>query len=185
MRTLFFLVILLAFLAAGCSENTESPVAPKSQTSLSKVVITEFTVKDYPIGLIDPGVFKVENGIIVGKKMIVAERCETDNPLMTGNAVNTGNLVYDFSTGKGTIWGTYVITPDKDVGGGKWENDCKGEIVQTGTSEWTSYIHGTGRGVGGTIDGMQYSLELVIIAWDMPCTYWVGTGHGIIKSHTL
>ena len=67
-----FFVILLAFVGlwlAGCSDNSQAPVAPTDQSSLGKDIIREFTGTDIPTGIIDPGTITTHNGIAMLRNM--------------------------------------------------------------------------------------------------------------------
>lgn len=191
MKRLIYLVILLVFaVISGCSDKTQSPVAPgekTGQSQLEKAVVTEFTVyKDVPVALISPGELTTENGMTVMRDVVTKDLYQTSTPLVTGYAINTVNMISSEATQTAVVWGTFIITPESpEAGGGKWNCAYKGNTVKTGESEWKTYLHGKGLGEGGTIDGMIYDVDLVITSWDNPPTFWLGSGTGYLKAFAI
>ena len=190
MKALKCFLVLFSFVGlmlVGCSDELQSPVSPVDQGSLEKKpTVIPFTAADYPIPpyVIDPGVV-IERGnkrILHGLKM--QERWECSSDLMDGTWVNEVNGIQDKTTGEGTIYGKVTITPFKDVGGGVWEGEYHGKIVQSGTPGiWTCTLSGLGHGRGGTIDGMKYKVDVILNVFGFPATGWFGTMSGNIYSH--
>jgi hypothetical protein len=199
MRTLALVLLLgasMAFVLLGCSDNSAPIVAPRDQgaqvpASLAKSNITNFTFTHSPIGLTGEGTVTLEPG---GKWQIkkygVTEEVNILNPpgipdpLVSGIMVHYLSATLDATTGEGPVHGSFILTPQSDVGGGVWEGTYEG--YRSGTSEpgvFTLPLKVVGHGRGGTIQGMQLNEKSVLTAFGTPPSYWTGVGEGFYKSH--
>ena len=151
MKTLKCVLVLFAFVGltlVGCSDESQSPVAPTDQsiqspTSLQKNIIRPFTGKEGPdvvgflppLTLIDPGSSK----IVDGNKMISRGMLEhtffkatfKDGglDLLSGKGILELNSNFDLATGEGFTWGKLTVTPDNPLAlGGVWEISWHGEM---------------------------------------------------------
>jgi hypothetical protein len=193
MKKLKFLVVLLAFVGFflnGCSDNSQSPVYPTDQTStlqeqgsLEKCTVTQITAAHYPVSLTDPGSVTIVGNRVITKRLVMLTRLDSENPLCNGNCILIDNGIRDKNTGDGHLFGKWELTPDADVGGGKWEGTWEGTIKKTGESEWTSYNKIFGLGKGGSLQGMQLFATEEVKSWDISAGPWYGELKGFIKSH--
>jgi len=190
MKTLKCVLVLFSFVGlmlVGCSDQSQSPVSPMDQGSLEKKpTVTPFTGADYPIPpyILQEAVVHEQGQKRIVKGLKMQERWECSSDLMDGTWVNEVNGIQDKNTGEGTIYGKVTITPFKDVGGGVWEGEYHGKIVQSGTPGiWTCTLSGLGHGRGGTIDGMKYKVDVILNVFGFPAAGWYGTFSGTIYSH--
>lgn len=194
MKTLKCVLVLFAFVGLfllGCSDKTQSPVAPidqsvQEQISLEKCITTHFTVTlHYPVQILDPGEVKLVRGKWILKKVVILERMNTTNSLVTGNMVHSLSAIMDNTTGEGPVWGTFTSTPDANVGGGVWKGVYTGWRSKKPGSDtlFTLPLKIIGHGKGGALRGMNLFLNDVITAWGTPPVGWYGGGEGYIKSH--
>jgi hypothetical protein len=192
MKALKYLAVLFAFLGflmVGCSDKTQSPVAPsdqsvQEQSSLEKCIITHFTETHYPVAILDPGSVRLVNGKWIMKKIEVKERLDASTPLGTGFMVHKLSGIMDYNTGEGPVWGTFEITPDVNTNGGVWEGTYTGWRSKKPGSDtlFTLPLKVVGHGKGGTLRGMKIFINDVITAWGTPPVGWYGGGEGFYKS---
>jgi hypothetical protein len=190
MKTTNFFFVLFAFvglLLVGCSDEKQSPVTPIDKGSLEKVIITYFTSSHHPIPpyIIDPGEVKLVGGNWILKDVGVIEQVTSSSPLSGGTMIHYLSARMDAVTGEGPVHGSFTIIPDVNTGGGVWEGNYTGYRSKMPGSD-TLFIlplDVRGHGRGGTIDGMQLSLDDVITAWGTPPVGWFGSGEGFFKSH--
>lgn len=181
MKTTKFFFVLFAFLGlmiAGCTDE-QSPVSPVDKGSLEKVIHTPFTLVNFPIGIIDPGTVKVEDGKWIIRKFVVRERFNTVPVEFSGVMINTLNATLDYGTGEGRVWGSFTITPD--VGDGIWEGSYQGTRTRIETSKWEIDLQIVGHGKGGDLQGKQVFSNDIITATTTPPQNWLGAGSGFIK----
>ncbi len=194
MSTTKFLFVLFAFVGlwlAGCSDETQSPIAPLNQNiqeqgSLEKWTITPFTLTlHYPMQVLDPGTVMLIGGKWILKKIKILERVNTTSSLVTGNWIHSLSAILDENTGEGPVWGTFSAPPDSNVGGGVWEGTYTGYRSKTPGSDtlFTLPLRFFGVGKGGDLQGKKIFLDDVITAWGTPPVGWYGSGEGYIKSH--
>jgi len=192
MKALKCVLVLFSFLwltLVGCSDKTQSPIAPIEQGSLEKAVITNFTFTDAPIGYTGEGDVKlVPGGKWKIKKYGVVEQFVSSDPLVNGTMVHYLSLTIDAVTGEGPCHGSSTLTPTADVGGGVWEGTYEGYRSKSSVpGEWTLPLKLEGHGKGGTIDGMQmFGTATLTVRADGPTTLpssWTGVGEGFYKSH--
>lgn len=191
MKKLKILVVLLAFVGltlVGCSDKSQSPVAPADQSvqeqgTLEKCTITQVTITShYPVGILDPGVVKLVGRKWIMKNVVVAETLITTNSLVTGKMIHSLSGILDKNTGEGPVWGTYTLT---NVSGGVWEGTYAGWRSKKPGSDtlFTLPLKILGHGKSGNVQGMKVFINDVITAWGTPPTGWYGGGEGYIKSH--
>jgi len=188
MKTTKFFIILLAFVGlslVSCSDEQQSPVTPIDQGSLEKVIITNFTLSHYPIGQTGEGEVKLVGGNWILKDVGVIEQITSSDPLVAGTMTHYLSARMDAITGEGPVHGSFTITPDVNTEGGVWEGNYTGYRSRTPGSDtlFTLPLNVGGHGKGGTIDGMQISMDDVITAWGTPPVGWYGSGEGFYKSH--
>lgn len=180
------LFAFLGFLMVGCSDKTQSPVAPIEQGSLEKCIITNFTFSHNPIEPPFGGDVKlVPGGKWQIKKVGVKEYVTASDPLVSGIMIHYLSATFDAITGEGPVHGSFTLTPVADVGGGVWEGTYTGYRSKTPGSDiyFTLPLKVVGHGRGGTIHGMQLFEKSIITAWGTPPEGWYGGGEGFYKSH--
>jgi hypothetical protein len=194
MNTTKFFIVLFAFVGlslVSCSNEQQSPVTPIDQSSLEKVIITDFTFTDYPIAPPSGGeITLTPGGKWQVKKIKVLERFASSDPLFDGIMEHYLSLTIDAVTGEGPCHGSFTVTPNNPTmtGGGVWEGTYEGYRSQSSVpEEWTLPLNVVGHGRGGTIDGMQlFSTAILTVRADGPTTLptsWIGLGEGFYKSH--
>jgi hypothetical protein len=196
MKTLKCVIVLLAFvglLFVGCSEQSQSPVAPTDQISnqpvqgsLEKCVISHYTATYHLTGVPDPGSNKVVNGKLITKGQVIECVYDySDNNLVGGTLTLYANSILDVNTGEGPVHGKFIITPNSaDAGGGVWEGIWWGSRKKTGESEWTTSLMTMGQGKGGSLKRMQFfSRETVHFTDLFGANGFNGESKGYIKSH--
>jgi hypothetical protein len=196
MKKLKFAIVLLAFVGltlVGCSEQSQSPVAPndqfsnqQEQGSLEKCIVTNFKATYHVTGLIDPGSNKVVRGKLITKGQVIECTYDySDNALVGGTLTLYANSILDVNTGEGPVHGKYTITPiSADAEGGVWEGIWWGSRKKTGESEWTTSLMTTGQGKGGSLKRMQlYSRETIHFTDLFGEAGFNGESKGYIKSH--
>ena len=123
MKKIKYAAILFSFvglLLAGCSDKSQSPVAPTDQTlqtpaSLQKNFSREFTLEAIPTGLENPGIFKYPDGKIMlkgnqGPVYYTATFSLSDNgpDLITGPGEVEINGMIDPTVGTGMWYGKLI-----------------------------------------------------------------------------
>jgi len=188
MKTTKFLFVLLAFvglLLVGCSDELHSPVTPIDQSSLEKVIITNFTFSHFPIGLTGEGTVKLvgENWIL--KDVGVIELITCSDPLVAGTMTHYLSGKMNAVTGEGPVHGNWTLVPQANTEGGVWEGNYTGYRSKMPGSDtlFVLPLKLVGHGRGGTIEGMQTSYNTTITAWGTPPVGWYGSGEGFYKSH--
>jgi len=188
MKSLKCLIVLFAFLGlslVGCSDEPQSPVTPIDQASLEKVIITNFSLSHYPIGLTGEGEVKLVGGNWILKDVGVIELITSSDPLIAGTMIHYLSATMDANTGEGPVHGSFTVTPDANTEGGVWEGIYTGYRSKMAGSDtlFTLPLNLLGHGKDGTIDGMQMFEDDVITAWGTPPTGWYGGGEGFYKSN--
>lgn len=188
MKTTKFFIVLFAFVGlslVSCSDEPQSPITPIDQGSLEKVIITNFTLSHYPIGMTGEGTIKLVGGNWILKDVGVIELINSADPLVAGTMTHYLSGKMNAVTGEGPVHGTFTITPDVNTVGGVWEGNYTGYRSRTPGSDtlFTLPLHLVGHGRGGTIEGMQSFTDDVITAWGTPPVGWFGVGEGFYKSH--
>ncbi len=188
MKTLKCVLVLFAFmglLLVGCSDEQQSPVTPIDQSSLQKVIITNFTFTHFPIGLTGEGTIKLVGGNWILKDVGVIELITSSDPLGGGTMIHYLSARMDAVTGEGPVHGSLTITPTGNAEGGVWEGNYTGYRSKMPGSDtlFVLPIHLVAHGRGGTIEGMQMQSNTTITAWGTPPVGWYGGGEGFYKSH--
>jgi len=179
-------VALLAFIGLvffGCSDKSQSPVAPTDeQGSLEKVTTINYTATMTIAGIIDPGSVKIVGQNMIVKGMIVKTRYEASSPLVTADLLITINFKFNLNTGEGPSHGKWSSVPDA-YPDAVWEGSFTGYRTKTGESEWTENVSIIGKGEGGIIDGMKNFTDAIIYSDDIyERTGFYGEASGILKS---
>lgn len=188
MKTLKYVIVLFAFVGlslVGCSDEPQSPVAPIDQSTLAKVIVTNFTFSHYPIGLTGEGEVKLVGGNWILKNFGVTELISSSDPLAAGTMIHYLSGRMDAITGEGPVHGSWTLTPQANTCGGVWEGNYTGYRSKKPGSD-TLYVlplQLVGHGRGGTIGGMQTRYNSTITAWGTPPAGWYGSGEGFYKSH--
>jgi len=193
MKALQWAVALLALgvlSLPGCADRSASPVGPadriaQEEGALQKATTVHFTGTDFPIGILDPGEVKLEGGYWIMRDVVVVERVNTDNTLATGKMVHHLSGIMDANTGEGPVKGTFVMTPDADVGGGVWEGHYSGYRSRIGDNVFRLPLECVARGHGGSLEVMTFTSLAVLTAFGTPPTAWYGSIEGDIKIHSL
>lgn len=193
------LTAFLAFVLAGCSDDSAQPVSPTDQSaqlppSLAKQASTEYTFTTQIIARpsMDPPVLC--GNVWQGRDRQIVERFLASDPYLSGILEETFSTTIDAVTGEGPVHGKFKITPTNTelTGGGFWEGTFEG--YRTGPfadTVWTQVLKCRARGQGGTIDGWQTAstINLTIyhthpgipegVAPPYPIpTFWWGQGTG-------
>ena len=189
MKAIKFVLALsafLAFLLVSCSDESQSPVSPMTQSSLKKVnPPIDFTAEDYQIPpyYLAAGVMKTQGQKIILHGAVSYERFESSSSLLNGEMENTVNFVLDKNSREGEVYGQLTLHPYA-VPDGVWNANWHGKNVKTGESEWTHTLTVLGLGKGGTIDGMKFIGTVVIVENVSPAQFWHGyITDGKIYSH--
>jgi hypothetical protein len=184
MKALNYFTVLFSFalfLLLGCSDQSQSPVAPSQQVSLEKLVRMDFTAFSYPTGNIDPGEHIYANGNVFLRNRIDNLKTESTNSFINAtNGIITYNVNLDANTAEGYGWGTVTFTPDAHPElevTGKWN----GKITMTSPGEWTLLAKLVGHIRGGSTNGMQIFWDNIVIYHDPSATYWEGNAAGYIQ----
>lgn len=184
------ILIMIIITIIGCSDKSQLPVQPITQSqreggSLGKCIIISYTSSDYPVGILDPGVVKLERGKWIIRNVVVKERFDSDNPLIAGVMIHNLSGILNAITGEGPICGTLTVTPD-NAGGGVWEGSYSGWRSKKPGSDtlFTLPLKVIARGKGGTINNMQLFGTTIITAWGTPPVGWYGSSKGFIKSNS-
>jgi hypothetical protein len=189
----FGILIMLVLSMVGCSDKSQSPVAPADQSvqeqgTLEKCTVTPFTVNlHYPLPpyVLDPGVQKIVGKKWIIKNVVVPETLITTSLLITGKMIHSLSGILEKNTGEGPMWGTYTLTNDA---GGVWEGTYEGWRSKTGEAQWTLPLKVFGHGKSGNVQGMKsFFNDVIIISGTPPAGWppagWYGSGEGYIKSH--
>ncbi|MGB5287934.1 MAG: hypothetical protein WBN42_05550 [Ignavibacteriaceae bacterium] len=188
MKSLKCVFVLLAFVGlslVGCSNEQQSPVTPIDQSSLEKVIITNFTFSHYPIGLTGEGTIKLVGGNWILKDVGVTELIISSDPLVAGIMTHYLSARMDAVTGEGPVHGNWFLVPQANTEGGVFEGNYTGYRSKMPGSDtlFVLPLQLVGHGRGGTIDGMQIRDNTNITAWGTPPEGWYGSGEGFYKSH--
>ena len=182
-------LIMLMLSLVGCSDKSQSPVDPtdKDQVSLEKCpAVIHYTESHYPLEILDPGTVTVVGNKMIIKKVVVKERLDASNNLVTGYMTHKLSAILNLNTGEGPMWGTYTLKPDAFASGPeKWEGTYTGWRSKTPGSDtlFTIPLKVLGQGKGKALKGMKLFLNDVITGWGTPPTGWYGGGKGYITSN--
>ena len=176
-------IAFIGLLLVGCSDKSQSPIAPTDeQGSLEKVTTTDYTATITIVGLVDPGSVKIVGQNMIVKDRVVLTRYETSSPLVTGDLLITINSKFNLNTGEGPTHGKWSKVPDAHPDA-LWEGSFTGYRTKTGESAWTENVSIVGKGEGGVIDGMKNFADGLIYSDDIyERTGFFGTASGVIKS---
>jgi len=206
MKALKCVLVLFSFVGlmlVGCSDESQSPVAPSDQaiqtpTSLQKNTIRTFTGYEYGVTLVYPGDVNFADGKQITRGVQYTTRFEATFPLtdprpdlLTGNGFIELNSVLDLTSFESFATGKLTVTPDNPAAGGVWEISwhSKGflapdpkdhtKIVMTYPGKWV------GHGKGGTINGMQVFCDDIIKYNPFDPMDWYGDGgqNCYVKEH--
>lgn len=195
MKMLKSVLVLFSFVGlmlVGCSDQSQLPVAPIDQSSLDKIVITQFTFTS------TPGPFTAnpnEFMTIVGTTLLLKKYPVTDNvvasdPRLTGNMEHVLSLKLDIYTGEGPCKGSFKLYPDPAVAnGGYWEGTYHGYRSKTDDPfVFMLPLKMVAHGRGGSIDGMQGFMDANLTVYTNPeyyplPIYWTAAGNGVLKEH--
>jgi hypothetical protein len=183
-----FFVILLAFVGlwlAGCSDNSQAPVAPTDQSSLGKDIIREFTGTDIPTGIIDPGTITTHNGIAMLRNMhqsVLFQITFSDGgiDILSGEGDLELNANIDMVNHTSFWWGNKTLTPN-EVPGGQFKFTWHGPGT-LGPSGWTLTYQEVGHGEGGALTGIQCFYDNLVTA-PPDLSTWSGEVEGYLKTH--
>jgi len=189
-------IVMFAFLflaMLGCSDQSQSPVTPAEQSSLDKVIITEFTATSIPVLPSNVNPFDYIN--IAGRTLHMKDYPVTENvvssdPRITGRMEHLLTLKLDVVTGEGPCHGSFRIYPDPLVtDGGYWEGTYEGYRSKTDNPYvFNLPLRMVSQGKGGSIDGMQGFTDATLTVLTNPAyyplpIYWSAQCTGFIKEH--
>jgi hypothetical protein len=183
----FGITIMLILSLVGCSDKSNSPVAPADESSLGKVTIREFTGTDYPTGLIDPGTTTVhkEKMKIRGMRQSFAFQVLFSDggiDLLSGEGDLELNANIDLTNGTAFWWGKKLLTPSApEALGGQFKFTWHGSAV-LGPSGWTLSVKEVGHGEGGALTGIQCFFDNIITA-PPDLSTWSGDLEGYLRTH--
>lgn len=193
MKVLGCVFVSFAFVAltmVGCSDKSESPVAPVDKATLQKVEITYCDFFHHPIAPPEGGEIMFVDDKFIMKNVKITEWMESADTMITGTLVHYLNEVVNVNTGEGNTHGKWILTPDADVGGGVWEGTYTGKrIYSPGVNpglpdyQFVTPLKLVAVGKGGTINGMQFKGTTTIYSWGIIVEGWYGIGDGYYKSH--
>ena len=194
MKTILSVIVLLTFLflvMLGCSDQSQSPVAPAEQSSLDKITITEYTFTNSP----EPFTANPYDYMkVVGKTLHMKDYPVTDIVIATdlranGRMEHVLSLKLDVITGEGPCNGSFKLYPDPEVNGGYWEGTYEGYRSKTDDPYvFVLPLKLVAHGKGGTIEGMKGFMKAGLTVYTNPAyyplpIYWVGAGTGELKDH--
>lgn len=154
-----FLIFAAAIIITGCSDRSVLPDQPA--TSMAKVIQTDFTATETPVGLIDPGTMKIVGQNLIAKGMVMQSTFTSDNQYIAGSVILTLNGKLNLYTGEGPMHGTLALTPDafpEDI----WEGNWSGYRTMTGEGEWTLDVNLVGHGGGDEPGGMMFFADELV-----------------------
>ena len=147
------LIFAASLILTGCSDRSVFPGQPV--TSMEKIIRTDFTATETPVGLIDPGTMKIVGQKLVAKGMVMQSTFDSENQYIAGSVILTLNGRLNLYTGEGPMHGTLALTPDafpEDI----WEGNWTGYRTMTGEGEWTLNVQMAGHGEGEVLDQMMF-----------------------------
>lgn len=206
MKLVSFAVLLMAvmaFVVAGCSDNSTVPVSPTDQSiqapaPLAKQVGYNFTAlmepnlshpdgyvindgnTNYPAKYGKDSKLKTTTRGFVVRSLWTVTAWDPPAPgvdLLSGTGVLEMNFNVDYATGKGQTWGKLTVDPYNDDG--VWELSWVGQSTLDPLRGWVCPLKGVGQGKGGAVDGMHVFHEGEIILWAL--NGWVGHSSGFIR----
>ena len=181
----------MAFVVAGCSDNSTVPVSPTDQSvqapaSLAKQVGYTFNAVMGP-DLIPPADYVIDAGNtnypakygedselksttrgFVVRCLVTVTAWDPPVPsvdLLSGTGVLEMNFNVDYVTGKGQSWGKLTVDPYNDDG--VWECSWVAQSTFDPTKGWVCPLKGVGQGKGGAVDGMHLFYEGTIVLWKL------------------
>ena len=198
------LLVVLAFVLVGCTDNPMEPLSPSDQSAkvpsaLEKKVVQDFSGtmwQDFnaPGFLIDPGVTKVlPDGRVFIRGIKQKVKCSatfTDGgvDLFSGDAVVELNGLADPAAGVGEFWGKATVTPAAPKArGGVWKLTWRGKgklgplVGWDPAFGWTIPLKEGGEGKGGALHGMHLTMDNLVSA-SADFIVWTGAYTGTIKS---
>jgi hypothetical protein len=159
-----FLILAAALIVTGCSDKSVLPDQPV--TSLGKVIQTDFTASEIPVGLIDPGTMKIVGQNLIAKDLVMQSTFESESNYIEGSLILTLNGKLNLYTGEGPMHGTLTLIPDafpENI----WEGNWTGYRTMTGEGEWTLDVHIVGHGGGEELGGMMFFADELIYSTDI------------------
>jgi hypothetical protein len=199
MKLLKYSAVLFSFvllLLVGCSDKTQSPVAPSEQSlnqpiSLEKNFTRDFTAIGIPTGIYNEPIYKYPDGKklalhYLGPVQLTAAFADGLTDLLSGTGEIEIMGIQDQVTGIGHFEGKLTITPD-NAEGGVWKITFHGKPSYSPTAweggpGWVLPLKELGHGNGGTINGMQLVWENTVVG-PLDWSIWAGSGPGNITSH--
>lgn len=186
------LLVLTGLIFTSCSDQSQSPVAPAEQSSLSKAIITEYTITSSPA----PFTANPNDYILIaGRTLHMKNYPVTDNVVasdarLTGRMEHVLSLKLDIVTGEGPCNGSFKTYPDPLVtDGGYWEGTYEGYRSKTDNPYvFMIPLKMVLKGKGGNIDGMKAFCNANLIVYTNADYYplpifWTAEGSGFIKEH--
>ncbi len=194
MKNLSAVVVLLMLAGislVGCTDNTQSPVAPADQAvqgpgPLAKIMARSFTFTLMPTGVTDPGTTEMRDGKLVlrglrGPASFTAAFSDGLPDLLTGPGEVEINANVDLAAGVGRWYGRLTVRPvAPQAAGGVWEFVWVGKGT-LGASGWTLPLMEIGYGVGGALTRKVCNLDNTITA-PADMSTWAGGGRGTVVS---
>ncbi|HCY78081.1 MAG TPA: hypothetical protein DHV28_19415 [Ignavibacteriales bacterium] len=196
MKKFRFAIVLCAFLflaMLGCSDQSQSPVTPAEQSSLDKIIITEYTITSSPVLPFTENPY--DYILMAGRTLYMKDYPVTDNVVasdarLTGQMEHLLSLKLDIVTGEGPCNGSFKLYPDPLVtDGGYWEGTYEGYRSKTDDPYvFVLPLRMVAHGNGGAIDKMQGFNDVTLTVYTNPeyyplPIYWTAEGTGFIKEH--
>jgi hypothetical protein len=195
MKILKCVIVLLAFIGltlVGCSDQSQSPVAPTDQSisgqvSLDKITIREFTGTSFPIEVTNAGITKYPDGKMIirgmlNKILFNASFTDGGTDLLSGAGDLELNGNVDPIAGTTDWWGKLTLTPSaSEAQGGQYKLTWHGRGTLS-ASGWTIPLKEVGHGEGGALTGIQCFFEHIVTA-PPDLSSWTGAANGYIKLH--
>lgn len=197
MKALKYFTVLFFFiglLAAGCSDELQSPVSSIEKGSLEKdKKNVEYTFTSAP----EPFTANPANYMIIAGRTLhlkdypVVDIISATDTRVSGRMEHVLSLKLDVITGEGPCHGKFILTPTDpaSTGGGVWEGNYEGFRSKTDDPfVFMLPLKLVAHGKGGTIDGIQGFMKADLrvitnsIYYPLPI-YWSATGTGVIKEH--
>ncbi len=200
MKSIKCVLALFAFgglLLIGCSDKSQSPIAPDDQTinqpgSLEKKIVREFSGPGDPQEITNPGTTKVIKGKTIlrgmhNRVLVSVSFKGNGTDLFSGEGDLELNAIIDGAAGVGQWWGTLKLTPKApEARGGHWNLIWHGKATISPTAweggpGWILPLKEFGYGKGGALTGLYCDADVMITA-PLDLTWWHGEYHGYIKS---
>ncbi len=192
-RSAFVLFAFLFLAMLGCSDQSQSPVAPAEQSSLDKAIITEYTISSSPAPFIaDPNDYiNIAGRTVHLMKYPVIDNVESSDARLTGRMEHVLTIKLDVITGEGPCNGKFTLTPTDlaATGGGVWEGTYEGYRSKTDNPYvFVLPLKMVAHGNGGTIDKIQGFNDVTLTVYTNQAyyplpIYWTAKGTGFMIEH--